>query len=47
MENYSKKEKIKIKWEKPVINSIDFSKSEGKFGTFNEATDSEGNRIGS
>ncbi len=47
MEKDSKKEKIKIKWESPTINSINFSKSETKFGTFAEATDAQGNQIGS
>lgn len=47
MEKNSKKEKRKIKWERPIIKSIDFSKSEGKYGTFPEATSNAGLQIGS
>ena len=39
--------KKKVKWTPPVINTINFKKSEGKFGTFDEATDENGNVIGS
>ena len=47
MEKNSKKEKIKLEWEIPVVNAIDFSKSEGKYGTFDEDTDNNGLQIGS
>ena len=47
MEKSSEKEKNKLKWETPTINKFNFNKSEGKFGTFAEATDEEGNQIGS
>ena len=47
MEKNPKKENIKLEWERPVVKAIDFSKSEGKYGTFDEDTDDSGLQIGS
>lgn len=41
------KKKEKTKWSSPSITIINFKDSEGKFGTFGEATDMQGNMIGS
>ena len=46
VKKFNKKLK-KLKWVTPTIQSIDFNKTEGKFGVFEEATDTQGNQIGS
>ena len=47
MDKKSNKKIKKLKWVRPSIQSLDFNKSEGKFGVFDEDTDTQGNQIGS
>ena len=47
MNKRPEKQEIRKKWVTPTVEKINFNASEGKFGVFDEATDSEGNQIGS
>ena len=47
MNKRPEKQEIRKKWVTPTVEKINFNASEGKFGVFDEATDTQGNQIGS